>query len=213
VPHPRCGRRWYARYKRDIDRCYYRCPSARAELWAPSDCTIRFSFEQTRLESAVLDAIRSFLLDPETRAAGVTAEQERLAAERQRLGDDLVAIDRHLAATNQRLGKLLDDMLSDGFPEALVEQRKRDLLAEREGRIAERADALARLATTDVPDLEAAIAALAPTVERAFTAATSAELRELLEVLRVEIRPIDRDTVRLTGVIGGPDGSVVTLSC
>jgi site-specific DNA recombinase len=209
---PSCGRRWYARYKRDIDRCYYRCPSARAELWAPSDCTIRFSFEQTRLESAVLDAIRSFLLDPETRAAGVTAEQERLAAERQRLGDDLVAIDRHLAATNQRLGKLLDDMLSDGFPEALVEQRKRDLLAEREGRIAERADALARLATTDVPDLEAAIAALAPTVERAFTAATSAELRELLEVLRVEIRPIDRDTVRLTGVIGGPDGSVVTLS-
>ena len=209
---PSCGRRWYARYKRDIDRCYYRCPSARAELWAPSDCAIRFSLEQTRVESAVLDAIKAFLLDPETRTAGVAAEQERLAAERQRLGDDLVAIDRHLAATDQRLGKLLDEALSDGFPEALIEQRKRDLLAERERRVAEREHALARLATTDVPDLEAAIAALAPTVERAFTAATTAELRELLEVLRVEIRPVDRNTVRLTGVIGGPDGSVVTLS-
>jgi site-specific DNA recombinase len=207
-----CGRRWYARYKRDIDRCYYRCPNTRAELWAPSDCTIRFSFEQTRLESAVLDAIKAFLLDPETRTAGVAAEQERLAAERQRLGDDLVAIDRHLAATDQRLGKLLDDALSDGFPATLIEQRKRDLLAERERRIAERADALARLAATDVPDLEAAIAALAPTVERAFAAATSAELRQLLEVLRVEIHPIDRNEVRLTGVIGGADGSIVTLS-
>ena len=164
------------------------------------------------MESAVLGAIKAFLLDPETRAAGVAAEQERLAAERQRLGDDLIAIDRHLAATDQRLGKLLDDALSDGFPEVLIEQRKRDLLAERERRVAERADALARLATTDVPDLEAAIAALAPTVECAFTAAKTAELRDLLEVLRVEIRPIDRDTVRLSGVIGGSEGSVVTLS-
>jgi hypothetical protein len=107
---------------------------------------------------------------------------------------------------------LLDDALSDGFPATLIEQRKRDLLAERERRIAERADALARLAATDVPDLEAAIAALAPTVERAFAAATSAELRQLLEVLRVEIHPIDRNEVRLTGVIGGADGSIATLS-
>jgi site-specific DNA recombinase len=208
---PSCGRRWYARYKRDIDRCYYRCPSARAELWAPADCEIRFSLEQTRLESAVLSAIKAFLLDQETRTAGFAAEQKRLAAERQRLGDDLLAIDRHLATTDQRLSKLLDDALGDGFPAALIEQRKRNLLAERERRIAKRVDALARLATMDVPDLEAAIAALAPPVERAFTAATSAELRELLEVLRVEIRPIDRDTVRLTGVIGGPEGSVMTI--
>jgi len=31
---PSCGRRWYARYKRDIDRCYYRCPSARRTVGA-----------------------------------------------------------------------------------------------------------------------------------------------------------------------------------
>jgi hypothetical protein len=30
--------------------------------------------------------------------------------------------------------------------------------------------------------------------------------------LRVEIHPIDRNEVRLTGVIGGADGSIVTLS-
>jgi hypothetical protein len=63
-----------------------------------------------------------------------------------------------------------------------------------------------------VPDLEAAIAAMSPTVERAFVAAEPADLRKLLELLRVEVHPIDRQTVCLTGVVGGADGAVLTLS-
>ena len=85
----------------------------------------------------------------------------------------------------------------------MIVKRKRDLLAERERRAREREYALARLATTKDPNLDAAIAALGPTVERAFANATPDDLRQLLDVLRVEVHVIDRDTVRLTGVVGG----------
>jgi hypothetical protein len=176
------------------------------------NCTARFGIEQTQLESGVLAAIKAFLLDPETRAAGIAAERERLSSERQRLTDDLSAIDRHLAGVDEKLGRLLDAALADGFPDEIIGRRKRDLLAEREQRVHEREQALARLAVTDLPDIAAAIAALVPTVERAFTVASPPELRQLLDVLRVEVRAVDRQTVRLTGVVGGEDGAVVTLS-
>ena len=188
-----CGRRWTGRYKNHLNRAYYRCPTTEGEPWR-TDCPARFGIEQTRLEQGVLSAIKAFLLDPSTRAAGVAAERERLAD-----------IDR-------KLGALLDDALTGGFPAEIVDRRKRDLLAERERNLREREHALARLGATEAPDLEAAIAALAPTVERAFAVAEPAQLRRLLELLRVEVRVIDRDTVRLTGVVGGEDGAVVSLS-
>jgi hypothetical protein len=71
---------------------------------------------------------------------------------------------------------------------------------------------MARLAETGAPDIEAAVAALAPTVEQAFAHSTPAELRRLLELLRIEVHPIDRHSARITGVVGGEDGSVVMLS-
>lgn len=208
---PSCGRRWTGRYKNHLGRAYYRCPTTEGEPWR-TDCAARFGIEQGRLESGVLAAIKSFLLDPATRTAGVGAEQARLAAERSRLAADLIAVDRHLGDVERRLGALLDDALTADFPAEIVDRRKRDLLAERGRRIREREQALAHLATTDVPDVEAAIAVLGPVVERAFAEAMPAELRRLLDVLRVEVRVIDRTTARLTGVVGGEGGSVVALS-
>ncbi|MDP9365381.1 MAG: recombinase family protein [Chloroflexota bacterium] len=211
VTCPSCGRRWTGRYKNHLGRAYYRCPTTEGEPWR-NDCTAQFGIEQGRLESGVLAAVKSFLLDPAARAASVGSEQARLATERDRLAADLVTVDRHLADVERKLGALLDDALTSGFPGEIVDRRKRDLLAERERRVRERAQALASLATTDTPDVEAAIAALAPTVERAFAEATPAELRRLLDVLRVEVRVLDRTTARLTGVVGGVEGSVVELS-
>src|SRR5215207_3097444 len=112
---PSCGRRWTGRYKNHLGRAYYRCPTTEGEPWR-TDCSARFGIEQGRLESGVLAAIKAFLLDPETRAAGISAERERLASERQRLTDQLLAIDQQLTKVDQRLGALLDDALTAGFP-------------------------------------------------------------------------------------------------
>jgi DNA invertase Pin-like site-specific DNA recombinase len=209
---PSCGRRWAGYYRSDVGRAYFRCTTYASKAWAPTRCGLRFSLEQTRLNTAVLAAIKAFLLDPETRAAGIAGEQKRLAAERLRVSDDLATIDRHLASVDQKLENLLDQAIAGEFPREMVSRRKGDLLAERERRIREREQTLARLESTDAPDLEAGIAALAPTVERAFAGATTVELRQLLDLLRVEIHVVDQDTVRMTGVIGGQDGSFVTLS-
>jgi site-specific DNA recombinase len=208
---PSCGRRWTGRYKNHLDRAYYRCPTTEGEPWR-TDCTARFGIEQRRLETAVLDAMRAFLLDPETRTAGVAAERERLAAEREQLSEQLGTIDRHIAEIERRLSALLDQALTGGFPADIIDSRKRDLLAEREQRIREREQALERVAAVDVPDLDAAIEALAPVVERVFAVAESADLRHLLDLLRVEVRVVDRTAVQLTGVLGGPDGALLRLS-
>ena len=201
-----CGRRWTGRYKNHLDRAYYRCPTTESEPWR-DPCHARFGIEQRKLEAGVLEAVKAFLLDPEVRRVSLGAERERAANEREQLASDLDTIDRSLNRVERQLGKLLDDMLDD-FPPEIVAKRKRDLVAERQKLAVERER---RLAALDMPvtDIDAAIADLAPTVETAFATAEPAELRQLLELLRVEVHVIDRDHVRLTGVIG----ATVTLSC
>src|SRR5215213_140579 len=173
-----CGRRWTGRYKNHVDRAYYRCPTTEGEPWRV-DCSARFGIEQTRLDSAVLGAVKAFLLDPEIRRASLGAERERVATERDRLAGDLAQIDRDLARIERQLGKLLDQALGDLFPADQIERKSRDLIDERQRLATDRERRLSALAEP-VVDVESAVSELAPTVEHAFAAATTAELRELL---------------------------------
>jgi site-specific DNA recombinase len=204
---PSCGRRWIGRAKKHT---YYRC--SHTDTPQAGVCSARFAIRQDVLEPAVLGAVEAFLLDPVVRAAGVAAERERVVGERERLAADLDTIDRHLAVTDEKLGRLLDQAIAGEFPPDMIAGRKRELLGERERRLREREQSLTRLANVDLPDIEAAVAALAPTVERAFSHATPAELRQLLDVLGLEVHVVDRETVRITGVVGGQKGALVTLS-
>lgn len=164
------------------------------------------------MEAAVLAAVKAYLLDPASRAEGTAAERERADRDRQRPERDLAAAERHLADVDRRLGGLLDAAITDGMPSAVLAERKRALLDERQRRLRDRDEALTRRRDADTPDAETVIAALAPVVEAAFAAGTPGELRRLLDVLRLEVRPIDRGTVRVTGIVGGEAGSVLTLS-
>jgi site-specific DNA recombinase len=195
-----CGRRWVGRYKNHLDRAYYRCPTTEGEPWRAT-CTARFGMEQRKLERAVLDAVKAFLLDPEVRRASLGAERERVVADRERHAADLAAIDANLVRVERQIGKLLDAMLVGDFPREMVDQRRRDLVAEQHRLAREREQ---RLTALDEPviDVEAAIADLSPTVESAFAHAEPAELRRLLDLLRVEVHVINRETIRLTGVLG-----------
>lgn len=195
-----CGRRWTGRYKNHLQRAYYRCPITESEPWR-GECHSRFGIEQTKLETAVLDTVKAFLLDEEVRRTALSAERIRAQAERERLGEDLATIDQHLTRVEKQLGKLLDSLLIDDFPTDVVAARKRELLAER-GRLA--AERERRLAELDPPavDVEATIAAMAPIVEQAFSLGTTTELRQLLDLLRIEVYVVDRTNIRLTGVLG-----------
>jgi site-specific DNA recombinase len=194
-----CGRRMSGRAHRGY--AYYRCSRAESHPWH-NTCTARINLEQSQIESAVLDAVKAFLKDPDMRRAALGAERERVSAEREQLAADLATIDQSRTRVDRQLGKLLDDLLLDDFPAEIVAKRKRDLVSERHRLAAERER---RLAALDEPiiDVEAVIAELEPAVEMAFALAEPAELRQLLELLRVEVQVIDREHVRLSGVIGG----------
>ena len=195
-----CGRRWTGRYKNHLDRAYYRCPKTEGEPWR-ADCTARYGMDQARVEPAGVGAVKAFLQDPDVRRAAFGAEQERAAIEHERLAADLDAIEQSRERVERQLGKLLDAVLMSDFPSDMVAQRRRDLLAEQQRLAREREHRLAAL-SEPVIDVEAAIAELAPTVETAFAHAEPSELRQLLDLLRLEVHVIDRETVRLTGVIG-----------
>ena len=102
------------------------------------DCDIRFSIEQGRLESAVLGAIKSFLLDPETRAAGISAEKSGSRMSGNGWAMTLPPSTAISPPSTLSSGDFSDDAIAAEFPEAVLGTRKRDLLAEREHRVRER---------------------------------------------------------------------------
>jgi site-specific DNA recombinase len=195
-----CGRRWGGHQRgRDDTRLFYRCGGF--------VCPQRFSISAEMLEGAVLGAVKAFLSDPETRRVSLAAEQERVMTARQAADADVATIDRDVNKIERQLETLLDHALDELFPAKQIEARTRSLTAERARLLAERERQLAALAAP-VVDVDTAIAELEPLVQAAFTAATTAELRQLLELLRVEVHVIDRETVRVTGIIGDIETSL-----
>lgn len=204
-----CGRRWTGRHKNDRNVSWYRCPKTDAERWH-RPCPMRFGIRQERLETAVLGAVAAFMADPDVRRAAFAAELERATTDRERVTADLATIDESLSRVERQLGKLLDAALTDDFPAELVATRKRALVAERQRLAADRERRLSALADP-VVDIEAEIAALAPTVAAAVANAAEApaDVRELFDLLRLAVHVVDRDHVRLEGVIAG---TLITLS-
>jgi site-specific DNA recombinase len=197
-----CGRRWTGRYRNHLGRGFYVCPSTAAEGWRGA-CAARYSIDQAKLETAVLDAVKAFLSDPEVRRTALGAERDRVATQRAKLEDDLAASDKALASIDAQLGRVLDQALVGDLPRELVQAKSRDLMAQRLVKLAEHERQLAALAAP-VADIETAIAELEPMVEAAFTAATADELRRLLELLHIEVQVEDKTHVRLSGTVQGP---------
>ncbi|MFL5760308.1 MAG: recombinase family protein [Thermomicrobiales bacterium] len=194
-----CGRRWVGHSRSPVDpHPSYRCASWQSPNAA---CAHRFMIRQATLERAVLDALKAFLSDPDVRGASLLAERDRVATARDTANEELATVDRELGKVERQLSRLLDQSLDGLFPTEQIATKSRALTAERARLLAKRERELAALAAP-VLDIDGAIAELAPMVEAAFTTATPADLRHLLELLRIEVHIIDRETVRLTGLVG-----------
>jgi hypothetical protein len=203
-----CGRVLRAYYTSYFDRAYYRCPQTAADAWH-SSCDARFGLEQTKVEGAVLATIKAFLLDPDVRRAALDGDRARADAERDRLAAEVATLDAKLAQIDRQLAKLLDATLMEAFPADQITAHSRELTTERAHALAERERRLAdRGRPEQAVDVEAAIAALEPTVEAAFTSMQPDELRRLFDLLRLDVTVLDKDRVRLTGIVEG----IITLS-
>jgi site-specific DNA recombinase len=203
-----CGRRWTAQYKAKVGRAYYVCPTSPAEPWQAA-CTTRFSIQQDPLEAAVWTQVADFFLHPDTLLAAAAQHRADQAARAERQGQRLATLERALADTDHKLGQLLTREL-EGYPQAVIDREKQTLLAHRRELEAEQDRLLAAQAEQAMAaSLETALWELAETVQVALPAMTFAEKRRLLELLRIRVDVLDRETVRVSGII---TDAVVTLT-
>ncbi len=196
-----CGRRWCGRWKGKPRKYgYYRCPSTEREPWRQA-CDVRFSIPQYELEDAVWHAVTDFLLDPEALIVEIRRQREEQLALVAQHEQRERAVSVAIADIDRKLAQLLDQVL-DGFPAAIISAKRRELTAQRDELVTEqrRLDAL-RSEQVITPEVERELAQLADVVRQALPEMTFDEKRQLLDILKVRVDVIDRDHVRVSGLI------------
>jgi len=185
---------------------FYTCPNRRRKAY-DLPCPVRFMIKADTLEASVWRLVTETLLDPAYLQSwlatqhGVAADHRRRHAERQ------AAIADSLKDVERKLGALLDLALTDGFPRAVIDERKKSLLDQRRRLEHEDRQARAALATLDLsPDQEQDLLALAARVRDGIDALDFAARRKVVEMLNLQIEVIARRVVRISALlpVGAP---------
>ncbi len=206
-----CGRRWTGRFKTNVQRAYYRCGACEAETWR-SNCDAKFSYKVEELDAAIWDKVTEYLLQPDTMIAEIRRQREMSTIESSKRERRLTAAKNEVAKVEKNLSALLDNALTGDFPKSVLESKRVELVE----RHREFTDEVTRLESEQqnidiTPDTEAMLLALSQDIKDALPTMTFAEKRRVLEVLRSRIDVIDKDSVRLSGIITG--GAVVDMRC
>lgn len=195
-----CGRRWVGRNQQERRTASYRCPTTTGEPWRPA-CTWRFGIPQSAIEQAVWRYVFGELLHPANLRAELERQQSAAAAAAKERARTLRAIDGALRDLDRKLSILVGEAL-DGIPAQIIDARKRALLAERRDleEARERTQILAE--QHDItPATIATIEDLAARVQQAEPDFTPEERRRILTLLRVRVDVLDRERVRVTGLV------------
>jgi len=195
-----CGRRWAGSSKSAPGSRYYRCTRITQPGMLPHDHP-RFALRADHVEPAVWDYVVGELLRPDRLIAEVQRQQQAAAREAEALAARLAGIDAALADVDRRLAALLTKEL-DGYPSAILADHRQQLLAQRSALVAERDRLQAQAAAETITETTVhALRDLAETVAAAVPAMTFDERRELLRRLRLHVTVLDRDRVRVEGLI------------
>lgn len=205
-----CGRRWTAVYKTHLERAYYRCPTNEAEHWRKR-CAYNFSIRQEVLEKAVWDSVKDQLLDRNTLKEEIQRQRDEAAIENERKVKRHKAIEAAIAEVDRKLGMLLDELLTGGFAKAVINQRKNELMTQRDDleKEAQRVQDELKSAIITV-DEENELLEFAEQLQIRLHNPSFEQKRRVLELLDLRVDVICRDKVKLSGVIG--DGLIVNLS-
>jgi site-specific DNA recombinase len=99
-----CGRRWVGRYKANVSRAYYRCPTTKAEAWQ-STCPAQFSIRADALEAAVWGQVADYLLHPDSLFAEVSRRRDEQTAEAQRRARRFEAVEAAITDVDRKWGR------------------------------------------------------------------------------------------------------------
>ena len=164
------------------------------------------------LEQAVWDTVKDQLLDPDTLREEIQRQRDESAVENERKIKRLDAIQSAIAEADRKLGMLLDAYLNGGFAKTVIDQRKNELMTQRDDleKEAQRVrDELKSAIITE--DEENELLEFAEEIRVRLENPTFEQKRRVLELLDLRIDVICRDKVKLSGIIG--DGLIVNLSC
>jgi hypothetical protein len=164
------------------------------------------------LEQAVWDTVKDQLLDRSTLKEEIQRQRNESSTENERKIKRADAIEAAIAEVDKKLGMLLDAYLNGGFAKAVIDQRKNELMIQRDDleKEAQRIqDELKSAIITE--DEESELLAFAEEIRGRLENPTFEPKRRVLELLDPRIDVICRDQVKLSGIIG--DGLIVNLSC
>jgi site-specific DNA recombinase len=205
-----CGRRMGAKWRKRNGFAYYRCWSVEGEHWI-NPCDTRFGLRHDHLDAAVMRYVGDFLRDESRMVAYIQQQQARQREESERQEARRQSVSRSLGVIDAKLGELLNKEL-EGYPAAVIDQHKTQLLEQRAEHVAKLARIEHEQAAVDITDdLIQQLRELSEIVNEALPEMTPAEQRKLLEILRVRVDVIDARTVKVSGIIS--EGIVALAPC
>jgi len=200
----RCGRRWTGRYKNHLRRAYYRCPVTEKERWMAM-CDMPGGIRQETLEDAVWNEVAAAILNPDNLRSELRRRRENAEARSQEKVARLDKIGDELAEMDRKLGVLLDQALTQGFPETIIQDRKNSLLA-KQGEL--RAEALRIQAEMEnsclTAEEEESLVEFSRKLSVSLEHIDFDMKRRILELLNVRIDVISTKRVKLSAIVPFP---------
>lgn len=190
-----CGRRWTGRYKNHLNRAYYRCPTTEAEHWR-NRCSMPGGILQTKIETAVWESVKSFLLDPKNLRAELSRRKADAEIENHYKLSRLQATEAAIAEVDRKMNMLLDQILTEGFARTVVDQRKNQLLTDRKALESEAEKTRGVLEEVIIlPEQEEKIITFAEAVSRGLDVATFEKKRRLFELINLRVDVVSQKQV------------------
>jgi len=163
------------------------------------------------LEQAIWDTVKDQLLDRNTLKEEIQRQREEASVENDRKLIRVEAIDAAISEVDRKLGMLLDAYLNGGFAKTVINQRKNELMAQRDDLEKEALRIQDELKSAIITtDEEKELLEFADELKIRLDNPTFEQKRRVLELLDLRIDVICREKVKLSGVIG--DGLIVNLS-
>jgi site-specific DNA recombinase len=206
-----CGRKRVGCYKNHLKRAYYRCPATESEYWR-NRCEHRYSHNQEILEDAVWKKVHEFILEPDNLVAEVEQQRTHATESVERKTKRLEAIESAISEVDRQLGILLDQVLTSGFSQAILDQKQHQLLQKRSDLEATAVQVTAELSeVTITPDQEAELIRFVQEMRGTLGDLSFKNKRRILELIRLRVDVISRTQVRISGIISS-EGLFVDLS-
>jgi site-specific DNA recombinase len=197
----RCGRRWTARYKSHLKRAYYRCPVTEKCRWMGM-CDMPGGIRQEKLEDIVWQQVAMALLNPGNLRRELARRREFSNAQALEKQVQIRKIENEIADIERKLGVLLDQILAQGFPEALVQDRKDTLLAQRE-QLLQAVKQLQFESSNPFPSLaeEESLLSFAERIQGSLQRVDFATKRQILELIQLRVDVITQKQVKISAAI------------